>query len=278
MPELNHSIDLLDHGSVRFIDHMGGDLSISRAARVSYDAAWRAGESEGSDSRLINYLWKNSHTSPFEAVTLTFEVRAPIFVFRQWHRHRTWAYNELSARYRELPETYYIPKPGTMGIQHSSNKQMRDLSGKPDIMKETMLAWIMDRQNASAFKTYRGLLANGMPRELARSVLPLGTYSHMFCTVSLMNLFRYAALRDHDHAQMEIQVYAQAMLEMARQHVAPYAVQAFEDKNNHEQLKTLMYEFLMKEIKTGDESKHKFTKAEMEKELRRALIENLKEK
>src|SRR5687767_9561131 len=95
---------VLDHGVVRLVDSMGSDLSVVRAARVSYDAAWRAGEDEGSDARLVGYLWRNHHTTPFEAVTVTFEIVAPIFVLRQWHRHRTQSYNELSARYRELPE------------------------------------------------------------------------------------------------------------------------------------------------------------------------------
>src|SRR6187402_1852343 len=104
-------IDLLDHGFVRLVDSMGGDISISRAARVSYDAAWRAGQDTGSDERLIRYLWRNDHTSPFEAVVLTFEVKAPIFVLRQWMRHRTWAFSELSGRYRELPEEFYVPEP-----------------------------------------------------------------------------------------------------------------------------------------------------------------------
>lgn len=108
-------IDLLDHGYVRLVDSMGGDISIVRAARVSYDAAWRAGDMKESDDRLIRYLWRNHHTTPFEAVTLTFEVKAPIFVFRQWHRHRTWSFNELSARYRELPEEFYVPDPALIG-------------------------------------------------------------------------------------------------------------------------------------------------------------------
>jgi thymidylate synthase (FAD) len=119
-------IDVLDHGFVRLVDHMGDDLSIVRAARVSYDAAWRAGEDQGSDERLIRYLWKNHHTTPFEAVTFTFEVKAPIFVLRQWHRHRTWSYNELSARYSELPEEYYVPDPKNIGCAESeANKQGR---------------------------------------------------------------------------------------------------------------------------------------------------------
>ena len=96
----NNLVKVLDHGFVRLVDHMGSDLSVVRAARVSYAEEWRAGEDTGSDSRLINYLWKNKHSTPFEAVTFTFEIKAPIFVFRQWHRHRTWTYNELSGRYR----------------------------------------------------------------------------------------------------------------------------------------------------------------------------------
>ena len=123
---MNQKTDVLDHGFVRLVDHMGGDLSISRNARVSYDAEWRAGEDAGSDARLINYLYNNGHNTPFEAVTLTFDVKAPIFVFRQWHRHRTQSYNELSARYRELPEEFYIPEPHLVGKQNADNKQMRD--------------------------------------------------------------------------------------------------------------------------------------------------------
>ena len=111
------SISVLDHGFVRLVDYMGDDLSIVRSARVSYDAAWRAGEDQGSDHRLIGYLWKHNHTSPFESVEFQFEVMAPIFVLRQWHRHRTWSYNELSARYRELPEIFYVPKPEHIGTQ-----------------------------------------------------------------------------------------------------------------------------------------------------------------
>ena len=100
---MNEAIKVLDHGIVRLVDSMGSDLSISRNARVSYDAAWRAGDDEGSDKRLINYLYANGHNTPFEAVTATFEIKAPIFVFRQWHRHRTQSYNELSSRYKEFP-------------------------------------------------------------------------------------------------------------------------------------------------------------------------------
>jgi thymidylate synthase ThyX len=123
---ISPQIDVLDHGYVRLTDNMGDDLSVVRAARVSYDADWRAGEDEGKDKKLIEYMISHGHTSPFEAVTFTFEVKAPIFVFRQWHRHRTWSYNELSARYGELPAEFYVPHESCIGTQSKSNKQGRE--------------------------------------------------------------------------------------------------------------------------------------------------------
>jgi len=221
-------INVLDHGFVRLVDHMGNDLSVVRSARNSYDAAWRAGDNEKSDERLINYLWSHRHTTPFEAVTFTFEVKAPIFVFRQWHRHRTWSYNEVSARYTELPEEFYIPSVELIGSQSKDNKQARDIIELSDnerklfeIIRDGMFI-----QNTSAFSTYRTLLESGVPRELARSVLPVATYSKMFGTVNLLNLFKFIELRDHSHAQYEIQVYARAMLELIEP-IFPVCVAAF---------------------------------------------------
>lgn len=221
----NQSIRVLDHGFVRMVDHMGGDISISRAARVSYDAAWRAGEDEGSDAKLIRYLWKNRHTTPFEAVQFTFEVKAPIFVFRQWHRHRTWSFNELSARYRELPEEIYIPP---FRAQATTNKQ-----GSEGFVGEGDSA-ALDATFRHAYKTsfdaYRYALSKGVARELARSVLPVATYSHMFATVNLLNLLKFLTLRCDSHAQYEIRVYADAMRELIRP-IVPIAVSAWESKD-----------------------------------------------
>jgi len=227
-------VKVLDHGLVRLVDSMGNDLSIVRNARVSYDAEWRAGEDEGSDERLINYLYKNGHNTPFESVTLTFEIKAPIFVLRQWHRHRTQSYNELSARYKELPEEFYIPEPHLVGKQNKDNKQMRDplsiidfqnLSTEEQRHTHSMLGAMKD-QNEISFILYKALISEGMPRELARSVLPVGTYSHMFATMNLHNLFNFLRERLHVHAQYEIRVYAEAMLKLIEP-VVPVAVAAF---------------------------------------------------
>ena len=221
------AITVLDRGYVRLIDSMGSDLSVVRAARVSYDAAWRAGDDSGSDRRLINYLWKNAHTSPFEAVTLTFEVKAPIFVFRQWHRHRTWSFNELSARYRELPEEFYVPDPALVGKQSQDNKQARIISpGIADAVAAQPHVAAYEEACAASFRQYEFLLAAGWPRELARMCLPLSTYSHMFATVNLLNLFRFLDLRTHEHAQYEIRVYAEALGALASR-VAPECVDAW---------------------------------------------------
>lgn len=220
------AINVLDHGLVRLVDSMGSDLSVVRAARVSYDAAWRAGEDQGSDARLINYLWKNKHTTPFEAVTLTFEIKAPIFVFRQWHRHRTWSYNELSARYRELPEEFYIPSSTVIAPQAKNNKQGREEEGFTEDTKR-LIQKIIEDSSKKSFAEYHRLLATGVAKELARTVLPVNTYSHMFATVNMLNLFKFLQLRCHSHAQYEIRVYAEAMKKLT-QLVAPISVAALE--------------------------------------------------
>lgn len=223
--EFNSLVKVLDHGFVRLVDFMGDDLSVVRAARVSYDAAWRTGENEGSDRKLINYLWKHRHTTPFEAVTFTFEIKAPIFVFRQWHRHRTWSYNELSARYRELPEEFYIPNEHIIGVQSAQNKQGRTLGE----MDQTRLALLEEYKvmAANAFKLYQLMIRAHYPKELARMILPVSTYSHMFGTVNLLNLLKFLTLRCDAHAQYEIRVYSDAMRDLAR-HVVPVCIEAWE--------------------------------------------------
>jgi thymidylate synthase (FAD) len=217
-------INVLDKGFVRLVDHKGSDLSIVRAARVSYDADWRSGAEEGKDSKLIGYMMQHLHTSPFEHVVFTFEVKAPIFVFRQWHRHRTWSYSELSARYAPLKEEFYIPALEQITTQSESNKQIRTSEQHP---RAQNMAWLIEQQCKSSFQIYEAMLERGCPRELARTVLPLATYSRMFATVDLHNLMHFLKLRLHEHAQYEIRVYAQAILELIRP-IVPVAAGFFE--------------------------------------------------
>ena len=224
-------INVLDHGFVRLVDYMGNDLSIVRAARVSYNADWRTGEDAGKDAKLLHRLLANRHSSPFECVTFTFEFKCPIFVLRQWGRHRTqtyndgdgigyeryWAYSELSGRYAELEEEFYIPDPMKIGKQSTSNKQARDLSplevteevlllNRRDYECKELLKWCQED-----FNRYKILLAEGWPRELARMKLPLNTYTRLFGTVNLWNLLLWLELRLTPHAQYEIRVYAEAV-------------------------------------------------------------------
>lgn len=215
---------ILDHGFVRLVESKGGDLSVVRAARVSYNAAWRAGRNENSDEKLIHSLMRRSHSSPFEHVTLTFDVRAPIFVFRQWHRHRTWSYSEVSARYSELEMGYFTPEHATIGAQSTTDKQGRTANGV-QFNPVAVAARIRDH-NLKSEALYRDLLEQGVSRELARVILPVSTYSQMFATVSLWNLFRFCQLRSDPHAQYEIRVYSDALLDLARE-VAPISVEAF---------------------------------------------------
>ena len=217
-------VKVLDHGLVRLVEHMGNDLSIVRNARVSYDAEWRTGDDEGKDSKLIHYLYRNKHTSPFEAVTFTFEVKAPIFVFRQWHRHRTWSFNEVSARYSELPPEFYIPDIDKVTLQSIDNKQMRTSVQHP---LATHFTNLLKMQSEAGFAAYINAIELEIPRELARCLLGVNTYSHMFCTVDLHNLFHFLRLRLHEHAQYEIRVYAEALLEIIKP-IVPVAVEAFE--------------------------------------------------
>lgn len=206
-----NKIKVLDHGHIGLFEHMGSDLSIVRNARVSYAAEWRTGEDAGKDSKLIKYLLDNNHTSPFEAVTFTFDIKCPIFVARQWHRHRTWSYNEISARYAQLPAEYYVPDAAQITTQSKSSKQARttEQHWNADAWRGEMAGLC-----AMAFDIYEAALRDGVPRELARSVLPMATYTHFFGTVNLLNLIKFLRLRLHPHAQWEIRQYAYAIMEL----------------------------------------------------------------
>lgn len=231
--------NVLDHGFVRLVDYMGNDLSIVRAARVSYDADWRTGENEKSDEKLIKYLLRNHHSSPLESVLFTFEIKCPIFVLRQWGRHRTqayndgagigyeqfWSYNEVSARYTELPEEFYVPDPSKITTQSKDNKQARTEIAHVD---GPYFNTYMRKISESSFAQYKEFLDMGCPRELARTILPVSTYTRLFATVNLHNLLLWLGLRLHPHAQYEIRVYAEAMADIIT-HIVPVTMDAWAD-------------------------------------------------
>lgn len=228
---------LLDHGEIKLIDNMGSDVDIARSARISHQASDLAGEDPVKDAKLINFLYANGHNTPSESVVFKFYIKAPIFVFRQWHRHRTQSYNEASARYTVLSEEFYIPEPHLIGKPHPTNKQARVTISKEEFEqlpfgdKSPILRAIdiMKVQNIRSFEVYRDLLSNNVPKELARSVLPVSTYSEMFATVNLHNLFGFLWERMHEHAQYEIRVYANAMFELIEP-IVPVAAEAFKKK------------------------------------------------
>lgn len=234
-----------------------GDLEIVRNARVSHDADWRTGNnvehskicvsllppmSNGeqrpcncqpksrNDAKLLLHMATERHTTPFEAMVFTFEVKAPIFIFRQWHRHRTWTYNEVSARYTELPDEYYVPKQEHIGTQDTKNKQSRNfLSGVDDYVERDRQERLIDTYRTEAghaHQKYQSRLGEGIPRELARINLPLSTYSRMFATVDLHNLLHFVDLRTSLHAQWEIQEYGRALFTLAST-VCPIACAAW---------------------------------------------------
>lgn len=199
---------VLDKGSVKLVDYLGADVSIVAAARHSYDRRCDPEDLSG-NTRLINYLVKHNHTSPLEQVSLSFEVKAPVFVFREWHRHRTGRLNEMSARYTELPEEFYVPRHNRVRAQSASNKQ-----GSGDLLPEdvrNMFREAVRRNSVLAFDEYRWALEAGVSRELARILLPVNVYSKMVWQMDLNNLLKFIRLRSHFTAQEEIREYSDSI-------------------------------------------------------------------
>lgn len=209
-------IHVLDHGVVRLVDHMGDDRRIVDAARVSYQKGTKA---TSDDRGLIRYLLRNRHTTPFEKVRFEFHVKLPIFIARQWMRHRMGSFNEISARYSEAEDCFYTPRQ--MRKQSKSNRQ--GSSG------ETIDVDI-EGTYSSAYEEYTALLEQGVAREQARTVLPVGIYTEFYWTVDLWNLMHFLSLRLDGHAQQEIQDYGRAILSLVREHCdLGYSLEAFQD-------------------------------------------------
>jgi|YNPBryulayer2012_1023412.scaffolds.fasta_scaffold03743_2 thymidylate synthase (FAD) len=212
----------LDHGFVRLVDWMGDDTSIVQAARVSYG---KGTKSVSEDTALIRYLMRNMHTSPFEMVEFKFHVKLPIFVARQWIRHRTANVNEYSGRYSEMPDEFYLPQPDQIRSQSSTNKQGRSSETIPQANE---IISRMQKTQQILHDEYSDFLDMGLARELARINLPLSNYTEWYWKIDLHNLFHFLRLRLDSHAQYEIRVYADAIAKIIKQ-IVPIAYQAFED-------------------------------------------------
>ena len=228
-------IEVLDHGFIRVIDYMGDDTSIVQSARVSYG---KGTKQISNDKGLIKYLMRHRHSTPFEMCEIKFHIKLPIFIARQWIRHRTANVNEYSARYSILDKEFYIPSPENLAAQSATNNQ-----GRGDALTTEEASNVIDilrRDAEQTYSNYETLLNEnssgetiddnkaGIARELARMNLTLNTYTQWYWKIDLNNLLHFLALRADGHAQYEIRVYADAMLDIVRKWV-PLTYAAFED-------------------------------------------------
>lgn len=209
VPPTNHVKVLGNQGWVGLIDHLGSEISIVNAARVSFGKLRE--EMDDRDHVLLEYLIENRHTSPLEHVVFTFSVHCPLFVRGQWHRHRTWSYNEISRRYTEINMEFYTPPK--LRIQAESNRQASITD--PDF-DDSALREKISRHNQESLDLYNQLLEDGVCREQARGVLPQNMMVTFWGTVNLGNLLHFLELRDSDHAQLEIREYAIAIKQLIK--------------------------------------------------------------
>ena len=217
------AIKCLDKGFVRLVDSMGGDDAIVQSARVSYGK----GTSKVSQDRgLIRYLMRHRHTTPFEMVEFKFHCKMPIFVARQWVRHRTANINEYSLRYSEARDEFYFPDPDHIEFQSALNKQGR-MGEVGEDLKKKVQAYFKEISDRS-FEIYCELNEAGVARELARAILPVNLYTEWYWKNDLHNLLHFIGLRSDGHAQYEIRVFSDAMATYVKQ-VAPFAWEAYQD-------------------------------------------------
>jgi thymidylate synthase (FAD) len=230
---LYEPLPVLDHGFVRVIDYMGDDAAIVQAARVSYGKGTKRTRD---DAGLINYLLRNAHTSPFEMCDLKVHVKLPIFIARQWIRHRTASVNEYSARYSVLDTEFYTPAPEQLAAQSAANRQGREAVLTP--AESAKVLGMLRGDAEQAFDHYHEMLnededgnaidpdRSGLARELARMGLPVSAYTQWYWKVNLHNLLHFLALRADPHAQWEIRAYAQVLLDVVAKWV-PLTYDAF---------------------------------------------------
>lgn len=219
---LDKEYPVLDKGFIRLVDYLGSDQRIVQAARVSYGEGTK---SYRQDQGLIDYLLRNEHTSPFEQVVLTFHTKMPVFVARQWVRHRTARLNEISGRYSIMKDEFYLPRGEHISLQSEDNKQGRSDEPVPPEVQER-IRQSLESQQGAAYQAYQALIDQGLARELARINLPLSMYTEWYWQIDLHNLFHFLRLRMDNHAQYEIRAYAQTMFEIAKT-VVPMACESF---------------------------------------------------
>jgi len=236
---LYQAMPVLDHGFVRVIDYMGDDNAVVQAARVSYG---KGTKKVSEDKGLIHYLMRHRHSTPFEMCEIKFHVKLPIFVARQWIRHRTANVNEYSARYSILDREFYIPAPEQLAAQSVANRQ-----GRGDVLTGAEASRVLDilkQDSTSAYDHYAEMLnesevgetinaeKQGLARELARMNLSLNFYTQWYWKIDLYNFMHFLSLRADPHAQYEIRVYADAMLDVLRKWV-PLTADAFDQHRLH---------------------------------------------
>jgi len=232
---LYETIPILDHGFIRVVDYMGDDTSVVQAARVSYG---KGTKKVSTDAGLIKYLMRHWHSTPFEMCEIKYHVKLPIFIARQWIRHRTANVNEYSARYSILDKEFYLPKSEHLAAQSQINRQ-----GRGDVLQGDQAKKVLDLLKGDAERTYKNYeeMLNerydgttieenkiGLARELARMNLTLNTYTQWYWKTDLLNLMNFLRLRADDHAQYEIRAYADAMLDTLKKWV-PTTYEAFMD-------------------------------------------------
>lgn len=232
------SIDVLDKGYVRYVDHLGSDQRIVEAARISYMSPSKG---EEQDKKLLKYLFRNKHTSPFEQCSITFNIKMPIFVMRQFVRHRTFRLNEWSARYSEMKNDFYIP--ASWRKQDNKNKQgsIEDNNWNPIVDCNIALMDVSNGKegniNASqslidmcnkCFDTYKKFIEVGISKEMARFILPVNLYTEIYVNCDLHNLIHFLTLRLDEHAQYEIREFAKAMYLIMKE-LYPITTEAFDE-------------------------------------------------
>ncbi len=225
---IDKPLPVLDHGFVRLVDYLGNDARIVQAARVSYGEGTK---SVREDSALVDYLLRHRHTSPFEQVVITFHLKMPIFVARQWIRHRTARLNEISGRYSVMRDEFYLPRAFEVRHQSANNKQGSDEREVDAELAGRVVELLASGQRRS-YDEYEELLEHDVARELARVNLPLSLYTEMYWQCDLNNLFHFLRLRLDWHAQYEIRAYGDAIAKVVKA-VCPVAFQAFEEHILH---------------------------------------------